>query len=117
MVADRVRCADRVGSMTEPADYSTEAQVRRISAEFARRRARMFVAFACVEGPVLLGAIVVVYVLKLVDPQYGVWVVAGVALISALCLSALVISHAKAEQQAIRDVGGTSFPSSSGPTF
>ena len=98
-------------------DYSTEAQVRRISADFARRRARMFLAFACDEGPVLLGAIVVVYVLKLVNAQFGPWIFLGVALLSGLCLSALVIGHAKAEQQAIRDVGGTPFPPSSGPTF
>ncbi|SDL68127.1 hypothetical protein [Microbacterium azadirachtae] len=103
--------------MAESMDYSTEAQVRRISADFARRRARMFLAFACVEGPVLLGAIVVVYVLKLVDPQFGVWILLAVALLSGLCLSALVISHARAEQQAIRDVGGTPFPPSGGPTF
>ncbi|VXB88374.1 conserved hypothetical protein [Microbacterium sp. 8M] len=103
--------------MTDPTDYSTEAQVRRISADFARRRARMFLAFACVEGPVLLGAIVVVYVLKLVDPQFGLWIILAVALLSGLCLSALIIGHAKAEQQAIRDVGGTPFPPSSGPTF
>jgi hypothetical protein len=103
--------------MTDPTDYSTEAQVRRISADFARRRARMFLAFACVEGPVLLGAIMVVYVLKLVDPQFGLWIILAVALLSGLCLSALIIGHAKAEQQAIRDVGGTPFPPSSGPTF
>jgi hypothetical protein len=103
--------------MTDPTDYSTEAQVRRISADFARRRARMFLAFACVEGPVLLGAIMVVYVLKLVDPQFGLWIILAVALLSGLCLSALIIGHAKAEQQAIRDVSGTPFPPSSGPTF
>lgn len=75
--------------MTDANDYSTPAQVRRISEEFRRRRARMFIAFACVEGPVLLGVIVVVYVLKLVDPQFGMWLVVGVAVISGLSLSAL----------------------------
>jgi hypothetical protein len=59
----------------------------------------------------------VVYVLKLVDPQFGLWIILAVALLSGLCLSALIIGHAKAEQQAIRDVGGTPFPPSSGPTF
>lgn len=61
--------------MTDATDYSTPAQVRRIAEDFRRRRTRMLVAFACVEAPVLVGAIVVVYVLKLVDPQFGMWLV------------------------------------------
>lgn len=103
--------------MTGPADYSTEAQVRRITEEFARRRARMFVAFACIEGAVLVGAVVVVYVLKLVDPDLGMWIMIAVALLGALVLSAMIIRQMQAQQQAIRDVGGTPFPGSTGPTF
>jgi len=102
--------------MTDPTDYSTEAQVRRISDEFARKRARMFVTFACVEGPVLAAA-VVVYVLKLVDPDTGMWIMVALALLGALVLGTMIIRQTQAQQQAIRDVGGTPFPGSTGPTF
>lgn len=103
--------------MTDATDYSTPAQVRRIAEDFRRRRTRMLVAFACVEAPVLVGAIVVVYVLKLVDPQFGMWLVVGVAVISGMALSALILGQIRAEQRAIREVGGTPLPSSSGPTL
>jgi len=98
-------------------DYSTQAQVRRISEEFARKRSRLFVAFACIEGAMLAGAVIVVYVLKLVDPDVGVWILVALALIGSLVLSTMIIRQIKAQQQAIRDVGGTPFPGSTGPTF
>lgn len=98
-------------------DYSTQAQVRRISEEFARKRSRLFVAFACIEGAMLAGAVIVVYVLKLVDPDVGVWILVALALIGSLVLSTMIIQQIKAQQQAIRDVGGTPFPGSTGPTF
>ncbi|MFB7843861.1 hypothetical protein [Microbacterium sp. NPDC056052] len=98
-------------------DYSTQAQVRRITEEFARKRSRMFVAFACIEGAMLAGAVIVVYVLKLVDPDVGVWILVALALIGSLVLSTMIIRQIKAQQQAIRDVGGTPFPGSTGPTF
>ena len=98
-------------------DYSTEAQVRRISEEFARKRSRMFVAFACVEGAMLAGAVIVVYVLKLVEPDVGVWILVALALVGSLVLSMMIIQQIKAQQHAIRDAGGTPFPGSTGPTF
>lgn len=103
--------------MTDPTDYSTEAQVRRISDEFARKRARMFVTFACIEGLVLAVAVVAVYVLKLVDPDTGMWIMVALALLAALVLGTMIIRQTQAQQQAIRDVGGTPFPGSTGPTF
>jgi hypothetical protein len=98
-------------------DYSTEAQVRRISEEFARKRSRMFVAFACIEGALLAGAVIVIYVLNLVDPDVGVWILVALALIGSLVLSTAIMRQIKAQQQAIRDAGGTPFPGSTGPTF
>jgi len=98
-------------------DYSTEAQVRRISEEFARKRSRMFVAFACIEGAMLAGAVIVVFVLKLVDPNLGVWILVALALVGSLVLSTMIIQQIRAQQQAIRDAGGTPFPGSTGPTF
>ncbi|MDR2321550.1 MAG: hypothetical protein LBE60_07880 [Microbacterium sp.] len=98
-------------------DYSTEAQVRRISEEFARKRSRMFVAFACIEGALLAGAVIVIYVMNLVDPDVGVWILVALALIGSLVLSTAIMRQIKAQQQAIRDAGGTPFPGSTGPTF
>lgn len=104
-------------TLSDMTDYSTQAQVRRISEEFARKRSRLFVAFACIEGAMLAGAVIVVYVLKLVDPDVGVWILVALALIGSLVLSTMIIRQIKAQQQAIRDVGGTPFPGSTGPTF
>lgn len=104
-------------TLSDMTDYSTEAQVRRISEEFARKRSRMFVAFACIEGALLAGAVIVIYVLNLVDPDVGVWILVALALIGSLVLSTAIMRQIKAQQQAIRDAGGTPFPGSTGPTF
>lgn len=104
-------------TLSDMTDYSTEAQVRRISEEFARKRSRMFVAFACIEGALLAGAVIVIYVMNLVDPDVGVWILVALALIGSLVLSTAIMRQIKAQQQAIRDAGGTPFPGSTGPTF
>ena len=103
--------------MSDATDYSTEAQVRRITAEFSRKRARMFIGFAVAELIAFAAAIIVVYVLGVVERDSGQWILVGIALVSSVVLSTMVIGHARAQQQAIRDVGGTPFPGSTGPTF
>lgn len=102
-----------VGGMT---DYSTEAQVRRINEEFARRRARMLLIFACVEAPVLAAAALAIYVLKLVDPEVGLWIFVAIAVLGGFALTTMILQQARAQQQAIRDVGGATLRGT-GPTL
>ncbi|MGN8027756.1 hypothetical protein [Microbacterium sp. 22242] len=97
--------------MTDAADYSTGAQVRRITAEFTRRRTRLFLVFATAEGLAFVAAVLAVYVLGLTDPKSGVWIFAAIAIVGGGVLSTLLLTQIRAQQQAIRDVGGTPFPS------
>ncbi|MEI3844434.1 MULTISPECIES: hypothetical protein [unclassified Microbacterium] len=96
--------------MTGPTDYSTQARVRRINEDFARRRSRFFLGFAIVEGLLLAAAVVAVYVLEVVDPDQGFWIIAAVAALGAMVMAGWIVSSTRAQQQAIRDVGGTIGP-------
>lgn len=97
--------------MTGPTDYSTQARVQRINEDFARRRSRFFLGFAIVEGLLLAAAVVVaVYVLEVGDPDQGFWIIAAVAALGAMVMAGWIVSSTRAQQQAIRDVGGTIGP-------
>lgn len=96
--------------MTGPTDYSTQARVQRINEDFARRRSRFFLGFAIVEGLLLAAAVVAVYVLEVVDPDQGFWIIAAVAALGAMVMAGWIVSSTRAQQQAIRDVGGTIGP-------
>ncbi|MBW1639670.1 hypothetical protein [Microbacterium resistens] len=96
--------------MTGPTDYSTQARVQRINEDFARRRSRFFLGFAIVEGLLLAAAVVVVYVLEVVDPDQGFWIIAAVAALGGMVMAGWIVSSTRAQQQAIRDVGGTIGP-------
>lgn len=98
-------------------DYSTQAQVQRVTEEFGRKRARMFLAFAFIEGALLLGAVLTIYGMKLVEPRTGVWIMAVIVILGGIVMTAMIFTQMKAQQRAIRDVGGASVPGPAGPTL
>ncbi|WP_102193601.1 hypothetical protein [Microbacterium aurantiacum] len=92
--------------MSYTGDSSVGGRVRDVEKDYAQRQTRLFRNFALVEGSVLLIVVVVVYVLGLVDPDVGVWVLAGVALIGGVSLSALLMQHLKKRAAALAQARG-----------
>lgn len=92
--------------MSYTGDSSVGGRVRDVEKDYAQRQTRLFRNFALAEGSVLLIVVVVVYVLGLVDPDVGVWVLAGVALIGGVALSTLLMRHLKNRAAALAQARG-----------
>lgn len=73
-----------------------EAQVR---ARQQKERSRFFVAYAMVEGFLLAAAVVVVYVLELIDPAQGVWLLVAIAVLGGGVLSAYLVTGSTRNQR------------------
>lgn len=52
-----------------------------------QRLQRFMITFVMVEGVVLAAAVVAVFVLELIDPDLGIWLILAVALLGATALS------------------------------
>lgn len=78
-----------------------EAQVR---VRYQQAQSRFFLTFAMVEGLLLAAAVVVVYVLELVAPETGTWVLVGIAMAGGAVISAYVVTQPKRMQQEIEQV-------------
>lgn len=92
--------------MTYAGDSSIDARVRAVVADFGRRQTRLFVVFALIEGAVLLLVAVAVFGFELIDPEIGVWYLAGVAAIGGFLLSMLLVRLMQARTRAIAQVKG-----------
>lgn len=97
-------------------DYSTQAQVQRVTEEFGRKRARMFLAFAFIEGALLVGAVLTIYGMKLVEPRTGVWIMLVIVILGGIVMTAMILTQMRAQRQAIRDLGGAALPGPTDPT-
>ncbi|WP_243228447.1 hypothetical protein [Microbacterium sp. CIAB417] len=73
--------------------------------EQQRRQSRFFVAFALIEGGLLLAAAVLVYGFEIVDPDQGVWLLVAIAAIGGVVLSASLLSMSRRNLQQLRDLG------------
>ena len=85
---------------------SNDHRADALKREHQQRLTRFFVTFALVEGLALAAAVVVVYVLGLVDPQQGVWLIIGVAVVGGLVLSMSLLSMVRRHTRDVKDVTG-----------
>ncbi|WP_341976699.1 hypothetical protein [Microbacterium sp. LWO13-1.2] len=92
--------------MSYAGDSSVGGRARDVEKDYAQRQTKLFRNFALVEGTVLLIVVVAVYVLGLVDPEMGVWILAGVALIGGVALSTLLMRHLKNRAAALAQARG-----------
>lgn len=92
--------------MSYTGDSSVGGRERDVEKDYAQRQTKLFRNFALVEGSVLLIVVLVVYVLGLVDPEIGVWILAGVALLGGMTLSTLLMRHMKARTAALAQARG-----------
>lgn len=98
--------ADTVVGMSLADDSSISARVTAVEKEYAARLNRTFIGFAVVEGILLALAVVVVYVLELVQPEIGMFIILGVALLGGVALSAFLMSHMRARTRAVAQARG-----------
>ncbi|MFE6734516.1 hypothetical protein [Microbacterium sp. NPDC057650] len=87
-------------------DTSIEGRIARANRDAMQRQQKLFVRFAIVEGLVLALAVVAIYVLKLVDPDAGIFVILGVAVVGAFVLSLLLIREVKRRQRELAEAKG-----------
>lgn len=85
---------------------SKDPRVQAVLTDFGGRRARFFMTFAMIEGAVLAVAVLAVYVLDLIDPEIGIWVILAVALLGATVVTFGLMSLMRAQQRAVREAQG-----------
>lgn len=53
---------------------------------------RLFITFAAIEGLLIAAALVVVYLLGVIDPEQGVWVLVAIAALGGFVFSTMLLS-------------------------
>lgn len=92
--------------MSTADDSSIDARVTAVEKEYAARLNRTFIGFALVEGALLALAVVLVYVMKVVDTDAGTLVLVGIALLGGLALSMILMSHMRRRARAVAQARG-----------
>ncbi|MGP9844677.1 hypothetical protein [Brachybacterium sp. 107] len=82
-------------SDTDPSD----AGAKELARQRQEQMSRFFVAFAVVEGLLLAGSVIAIYVLELIDPALGIWVLLGIAVIGGTVLSSCILSANRRSQR------------------
>lgn len=78
-------------STTPPAEELRRRQQERLS--------RFFIGFAIVEGLLLGACVLAIYVLGLIDPEIGIWLLLGVAAVSATVLTTFLMATTRRNQR------------------
>ena len=90
--------------MSDTSASSTPAVDELRRAQSARMQ-RFFVRFALVEGAVLIAAVVLLFVVEIIDPAIGIWVLIALALIGASVLSTVLLSETRRRQRELEELG------------
>jgi hypothetical protein len=75
---------------------SSEDEARR---ERQQKLQRFFITFAVIEGVILAAAVVLIYVLEVIDPAIGHWVLIAIALLGGLVLSSYIMKNVQGNRQ------------------
>lgn len=87
-------------------ETTIEGRVARAQRDAAQRRQKLFVRFAVVEALVLVLAVLAVYVLKVIDPEIGLFLIVGVVVVAGAVLTMLVLREMKRAQREIAEARG-----------
>ncbi|MGO2933651.1 MAG: hypothetical protein ACTIKQ_13035 [Microbacterium sp.] len=71
-----------------------------------QRMTRFFVAFALTEGILLAAGVVVVYLLELIDPEQGIWILVAIGVLGAVVLSGSLLSMTRRHAREMRELTG-----------
>ncbi|MEW1975763.1 hypothetical protein AB0301_11920 [Microbacterium profundi] len=85
---------------------SNDPRVEELKRQHQRRQTRLLVTIALVEGIALAVAAIAVYVLGLVDPDQGIWILIGIAAVGAFVMSTSLMSMIRRHAREMRDLTG-----------
>lgn len=85
---------------------SNDPRVDELKRQQQQRQTRLFIGFALIEGLALAVGVVVVFVLELIDPEQGVWILVIIALLGGSALGIGLVSMARRHVQEMRDLTG-----------
>lgn len=85
---------------------SNDPRVEELKRQHQRRQTRLLVTIALVEGIALAAAAIAVYVLGLVDPDQGIWILIGIAAVGAFVMSTSLMSVIRRNAREMRDLTG-----------
>ncbi|MDQ0643526.1 hypothetical protein [Microbacterium murale] len=85
---------------------SNDHRVDELRRQHQQRQTRFFVTFGLVEGLALAAAAILIFVLGLIDPEQGIWVLIGIAAVGAFILSTSLMSMIRRHAREMRDLTG-----------
>lgn len=85
---------------------SNDPRVDELQRRHRQRQSRFIMVFALIEGLVIVAALLAVYVLRLVDPDMGIWILVAIAVIGGGILSASLVSSNTRHARDLRDITG-----------
>jgi len=92
--------------MTTPDSASHDPRLRALEQDQQQRRARFFLTFAVIEGIVLAAAVIAIFVLELVDPDIGVFVLVAIAAVGGGVMAFSIMSQNRRFQRERQDMFG-----------
>lgn len=81
-----------------------EARVAELRERQAERKRRLLVAVAVVEGLVLAACIIAIFVLELIDPEVGIWVLVAFAALGGMAMTAALLSTVRRDQREVEEL-------------
>ncbi|QNN81940.1 hypothetical protein H3H54_11750 [Brachybacterium sp. Z12] len=89
----------------DPVDRPADPRADQLRRDQQKRSQRTLIGFALVEGFVLAAAVVAIYVLELIDPSAGVWVLVAIALLSGGLLGTYIMISTQRNQRELTELG------------
>ena len=83
----------------EPGTHPVPTRADEIRHAQQKRQQRALIARALVEGAVLAVAVIAIFVLELIDPAVGIWVLVGIALLGGGALSTYLMISMQRNQR------------------
>lgn len=85
---------------------SNDSRVAALRKEQQQRMTRFFMAFALIEGVLLAAGVVAVYLLELIDPEQGIWLLVVIGVLGAVVLSGSLLSMTRRHAREMRELTG-----------
>lgn len=90
----------------DPHGSPASTRVEELRRTQQKRQQRALIGFAVAEGFVLAIAVIVVYVLQLVEPVVGVWLLVAIALVGGGLLSTYLVMSMRRNQRELTALTG-----------
>lgn len=87
-----------------PHSNPADERVEQARLRHRQEQTRFFMVFAMIEGALLAAAVVIVYVLELIDPAQGIWLILAIVLLSGGVLSTYLLTRPQRNQREIAQI-------------